>query len=148
MVWSKAAYLLLLVMVAILPRTDQPSAMHFIVIVLFLVVFSFNLAVFHSIVEPITSYYIKAEHMGTSWGIIGSSLGLCQCTFSLINMWVLSSSASALKAYSKLTVLFVVMAILSLGIAFWIRWRDTYDSLDRPFVENENDHSSDLEELP
>ena len=135
MVWSKAAYLLLLILVAILPRTDQPSALHFIILTLFLVVFSFNLTMFHSIVQPVTSYYSKPEHIGTSWGIIGSSLGLCQSTFSLINIWVLSSSASALKSYSKLTVLFIFMAVLSLLIALWIRFRETYNQLDRPFTD-------------
>ena len=133
MVGSKAVYLVLVILLVSLSETDSPSAWHYIVVVLFLVVFSFNLTVFHSIVEPITSYFIRPHLMGTSWGIIGSTLGLCQSVFSVVNMEVLSSSASTLKAYSSILTLYLIIAVLSLLIALWIRFRDAYRVLDKPY---------------
>ena len=85
---------------------------------------SLNWAVFHSIVEPITSYYVKEIHMGTAWGVVGSTIGCTLSFFSVCNMIITNSSLSQLKSYESLITLYIFASGLSLLVALWIRFRD------------------------
>lgn len=49
MLFARLLYLLAMVALASLPQTDQPSSFNYLAVVSFLVVMSFNWAVFHSI---------------------------------------------------------------------------------------------------
>ena len=138
MILSKALYFGMLIWVSNLETTDRPTSFYYAVIIAFLLVMSFNWAVFHSIVEPITSYYVKEEHMGTAWGVIGSTLGFTQSVFSVCNIVITGSSLSQLKSYSSLIKMFVIVGGLSLLIAIWIRFRD-YSILDKTYEERNED---------
>ena len=129
MVIGKALYLVALIVLYQMPKTDSPSSLYYIMVIVFLLMMSFNWAVFHSIVEPCIAYYVQEQHLGTAWGIVGSTLGLCQSIFSLVNIWITSSSKSELLSYSYLMLNYIVVGGVSLGVGLWIRCRD-YSRLD------------------
>jgi len=130
MLFGRALYFVALIFLSLIPQTDTPSSLNYLVVILFLFIMSFNWAVFHSILEPCIAYYVEEKALGSAWGVVGSSLGLSQSIFSLMNIGITSSSKSLLKSYEKLIIYYIVIAGLALLVACWIRFRD-YTPLDK-----------------
>jgi hypothetical protein len=65
---------------------------------------------------------------------MGSTLGLCQSIFSLMNIYVTTSSKSLLRSYSTLLFNYIIIAGVSIAFAVWVRLRD-YSILDEEFTE-------------
>lgn len=135
MIGSRLAYFIALILLRNIPQTDAPTSSHYVIIVFFLLIMSFNWAAFHSILEPGVAYYANKNELGTAMGVMGSAIGLTQCVFSLMNISVTSSSKSLLMSYSTLIFNYIIVAGVSVALAVWVRVRD-YSALDRSFEES------------
>lgn len=135
MIGSRLAYFIALIFLLNIPQTDAPTSSHYVIIVFFLLIMSFNWAAFHSILEPGVAYYANKNELGTAMGVMGSAIGLTQCVFSLMNISVTSSSKSLLMSYSTLIFNYIIVAGVSVALAVWVRFRD-YSALDRSFEES------------
>jgi hypothetical protein len=136
MIASRLLYVIALIVLINIPQTDTPTFFNYAIIIIFLVVMSFNWAVFHSILEPGLACFVKEQELGTALGIMGSCMGLSQSLFSLMNITVTTSSKSLLKSYSTLIFYYVIIASVSVLLAIWVRVRD-YDVLDKQFSEED-----------
>jgi fucose permease len=61
MIASRLLYTIALIILINIPQTDTPSFFNYAVIIIFLIIMSFNWAVFHSILEPGLACFVK-EH--------------------------------------------------------------------------------------
>lgn len=68
-------------------------------------------------------------------------MGLCQSIFSLMNITITTSSKSLLKSYSSLILCYIIIAVISVFLAIWVRVRD-YDILDKEFEEEHSEASN------
>jgi hypothetical protein len=137
MIGSRLLYFLALIALIQIPQTDDPTTLNYFFIIAFLLIMSFNWAVFHSVLEPSLAYFVKESELGTALGIMGSSIGLCQSVFSLMNIKVMGSSKSLLKSYSTLIFNYIIIAGVAVALAIWVRIRD-YHTLDKEFSEHED----------
>ena len=61
MIASRLLYVIALIVLINIPQTDTPTFFNYAIIIIFLVIMSFNWAVFHSILEPGLACFVK-EH--------------------------------------------------------------------------------------
>jgi hypothetical protein len=59
MIGSRLLYMIALIVLLNIPQTDTPSSLNYVIIIVFLLIMSFNWAVFHSILEPGLACFVK-----------------------------------------------------------------------------------------
>ena len=73
---STCLFFVMMVCLYFLPNTSDPSAWHYIFIILFLISMSFAFTIFYAGVSPAISYIVEEESIGTAWGVVGTAIGL------------------------------------------------------------------------
>lgn len=74
--------------------------------------------------------------MGTAWAVAGSAVGFSQCLVPLIFILILGDEKDLSKAYSNLSGLGAILAMIPLGFAMWVNYFD-YDILDMRYAETD-----------
>ena len=64
---------------------DTPNAIHYVVVILFLVFFSIFSASIYTTMTSSVSLLVDKKRLGTAWGVVGTAIGLGQTLSPVIN---------------------------------------------------------------
>jgi hypothetical protein len=73
----------------LLPNTKEPTASHYIMICVCLLMISAMFATEYCALITSITYLVDEDSMGTAYGVVGTSLGMCQCFVPLVNSSIL-----------------------------------------------------------
>ena len=62
-----------------LPNSTQPSPLHYVMIVIFLISFAVFATVYYASLTTSVPYLVKESILGTAWGFAGCAVGFSQC---------------------------------------------------------------------
>lgn len=81
--------LILNVLMFVLPNTDSPSAAHYVISVICLLLLSLAFAGFCTLIIPSVSLIVPEQAMGTAFGASGSATALSQAIMPILNALII-----------------------------------------------------------
>jgi hypothetical protein len=108
---------------------DQPTMIHYIVIILQFVTISYSMSVMYGVLSSSIVYIIDAKYLGIGWGVIGSTIGFSEAVSPLVIATILESEDTLALGYQKLTLIVFLASLFACIFSVWIMC-GSFQSLD------------------
>lgn len=81
---------------------------------------------YYSCLTTAVSYVVHPSVIGTAWGAVGSSIGLCQCLAPLAFIPIINSDINLSVSYQRLNFFGISLAVIPVLFALWINYKNGY----------------------
>lgn len=129
---STGCYLLGQISLYLLPETDDPSALHYIVIIFFCLTHAFGFSIIFSGIQAAIPYVVDKKTIGTAFGVLGCAVGLSQSVIPFVNIAIIDTDDDLSKSYKTLNLAYICFASASFCTAI-ITKCGPFEQIDQKF---------------